>query len=292
MASLPHEGLLDVFRNRPSLAPELLRQALHAELPPFEHVRIADPNVTDLSPAEFRADLVLLLEGAQGGSPLSALVVEVQLQPDPGKRWSWPVYIAGLRARLRCDVGLVVVTDSGSVASWASKPIPTGHPGFTLTPMVLGPASVPEVRDEDTAEQSPELAVLSAVLHGAGPSAVDIGQAAILAVRHLDRDRAALYIDLVLASANAAARRILEAVMVSKNYEFQSDFAKRYVAEGRAKGRAQGLAEAVLQVLAARSIPVPPEVRDRIAQCTDDTTLVAWLDRAVTVTSVSELFAS
>ena len=198
------------------------------------------------------------------------------------------MYIAGLRARLRCDVGLVVVTDSASVASWASKPIPTGHPGFTLTPLVLGPASVPEVRDEAAAEQSPELAVLSAVLHGAGPDAVDIGRAAIHAARYLDRDRAALYIDLVLASAHEAARTVLEALMMSKNYQYQSDFAKRYVAEGRAQGRA----EAVLQVLAARGIPVSPDVRDRIAQCTDDAMLVSWLDRAVTVTSVSELFAS
>jgi hypothetical protein len=284
MPSLPHEGLLDVFRNRPSLAPELLQQSLQAELPPFERVAVADPNVTDLSPAEFRADLVLLLEGAQGRPPLSALVVEVQLQPDTGKRWSWPVYIVGLRARLRCDVGLVVVTDSTSVATWASSPIPTGHPGFTLTPLVLGPASVPEVRDEVAAEQSPELAVLSAVLHGAEPESVEISKAAIHAARHLDRDRAALYIDLVLASANAGARAVLEALMMSKNYQYQSDFAKRYVAKGRA--------EAVLQVLATRGIPVPPDVRDRIAQCTDDATLVSWLDRAVTVTSVSELFVS
>jgi hypothetical protein len=35
MPSQLHEALLLLFRNRPSLAPELLRDALHVELPEY-----------------------------------------------------------------------------------------------------------------------------------------------------------------------------------------------------------------------------------------------------------------
>src|SRR5215472_9490028 len=95
MPSLLHEGLVNLFRNRPALAPELVREALHATLPAFESVRVADANLTELLPTERRADLVLLLEAHE---PAAALIVEVQLGVDPDKAWSWPMYVANLRA--------------------------------------------------------------------------------------------------------------------------------------------------------------------------------------------------
>ncbi|HLY95053.1 MAG TPA: hypothetical protein VKP14_09420 [Gaiellaceae bacterium] len=72
----------------------------------------------------------------------------------------------------------------------------------------------------------------------------------------------------------------MEALMASGQYEYQSDFARRYVAQGRAEGRAEGLARAVLTVLAARRIEVPAEARARIAACTDLALLEQWLGRA------------
>jgi len=41
MPSHLHEALLTLFRNRPSLAPELLRDVLHVKLPAFQAVRVA-----------------------------------------------------------------------------------------------------------------------------------------------------------------------------------------------------------------------------------------------------------
>jgi hypothetical protein len=38
MPSLTHDALLQLFRNRPTLAPELLRDALHTAVPAFDHV--------------------------------------------------------------------------------------------------------------------------------------------------------------------------------------------------------------------------------------------------------------
>ena len=42
MPSLTHDALLQLFRNRPTLAPELLRDALHTPVPAFDHVRVGD----------------------------------------------------------------------------------------------------------------------------------------------------------------------------------------------------------------------------------------------------------
>jgi len=281
MPSLTHDALVTLFRNRPSLAPELLRDSLHTPMPPFARARIGDVTLTEVVPTEYRADLVLLLEDEADLPPLAAIVVEAQLARDADKRWTWPVYLAGLRARLRCDVALLVVTPESAVAAWAATPIATGHPGWVLVPLVLGPDAVPIVRDAAVAALSPELAVLSVMLRGHGEDAVAAGEATLTALRGLDGERAKLYADLVLASVNEAARAILEAIMASGNYEYQSDFARRYVAEGRA--------HAVLAVLAERRIPVPDEVRAQIAACSDLPLLDRWLARAVTAASAGEV---
>jgi hypothetical protein len=94
----------------------------------------------------------------------------------------------------------------------------------------------------------------------------------------------------VLAVLSALARRHLEALMTTATYKYQSDFAKKYVAEGEAKGKAEGKAEAVLTVLAARGLPVTEDARRRISACTDPAQLNAWIGLAATVGSVDALF--
>ena len=72
---------------------------------------------------------------------------------------------------------------------------------------------------------------------------------------------------------------------MASGYEYQSDFAKKYVAQGRAEGKAEGKAESVLRVLAARKVSVSAEQRNRIAACLDVAQLDTWLERAVTAAS-------
>ena len=290
MPSLSHEALLLLFRNRPELAPELLRDTLHVPLPAYSDVRLESADLTDIAPAEYRADLVVLLID---GTPILGIVVEVQLQRDDRKRFTWPVYAAGLRARLECPACVLVVTPSDAVADWCRTPIDLG-PGGSLSPLVIGPASVPVVDDVTVAEGDPELAVLSVLAHGDEPHAEAIGRAALLAALHLSDERRLLYSDLVYTALSQAARAALEDLMAGGTYEFQSEFAKTHQAKGRAegeaKGRAEGLAEAVLDVLEARGLPVSDEARARILACTDATQLAAWVRRAVTVASVDALF--
>ena len=95
MPSHLHEALLLLFRNRPALAPELLRDALHVHLPDYTEVRIDSADLTDIQPAEYRADLVILL---LHGTPVLGIVLEMQLSNDEDKRYVWPVYVANLRA--------------------------------------------------------------------------------------------------------------------------------------------------------------------------------------------------
>ena len=49
MPSLSHETLLLLFRNRPELAPELMREVLGVELPTYAEARIESAELTDVS---------------------------------------------------------------------------------------------------------------------------------------------------------------------------------------------------------------------------------------------------
>jgi len=262
MPSQLHEALLQLFRNRPELAPELVRDALHQQLPNYTEVRIDSADLSEVQPTEYRADLVVLL---LDGIPVFGIVVEVQLSTDDRKQYVWPVYVTNLRARLECPVGLLVVTADDACARWAARRIDIGV-GRYIVPWVLGPSGVPEITDEAVAAADPELAVLSAMAHGRDADTekiVRIALAAQLASVNLDEDRARLYCDLVLHSLSEAARRALRSMDMSK-YEYQSDFARQYVAQGRVEGRVEGRAELVIRLLGVRFGAPSNEVRSRL----------------------------
>ncbi|WP_438033901.1 hypothetical protein [Sorangium sp. So ce204] len=139
------------------------------------------------------------------------------------------------------------------------------------------------------------MAVLSAMAHGQSEAAEAIGEAFFAAAAGLDEERRAVYGDLMLSSLNAAARRRLEAMMKS-GYEFQSEFARGYVAKGRQEGRKEGILEAkahdVLAFLEARGLEVPAEVRERVLASADLDELDRWLRRAAVISDARELLAT
>lgn len=288
MLSSTHEGLVHLFRDRPSLAAELLAGPLRVSLPSWDRVRLDSGELTDVAPTEYRADAVVTLSAA--GSPVAAVVVEVQLRRDRGKQWSWPVYVATLRARLRCPCVLLVVCADASIAGWSRTAIDLGHPGWVLRPLVVGPDVVPMVTDVAQARDDPQLAVLSALAHSGAHERDKVLHALLAALSEINDEHAAMYSDLVFAALPAAARNHLEALMNTGTYEYQSEFVRRYIYQGRAEGRAEGEARAVLAVLAARGIDVPEDARVRITECTDMEQLDVWVRRAGTAESVEELF--
>lgn len=286
--SMLHEGLLLLFQNRPLLAPELLRDVLGVPLPAFTEARVDSAELTEVVPTQYHADLVVLLLDSR---PVFGIVVEVQLARDPDKRRTWPVYLSNLRARLDCPTALLVVTADEAVAAWAGQPIDLGHPGFTLRPLVMGPGSVPVVTDEEEAKAAPERAVLSAMAHGREAIGWDVARAVLAALPGLEEDRARLYLDLVGGSLNDAARKAFEALMQG-NYEYQTDFARKYYGQGKAEGRTETAREDIYEVLAARGLQLSPEHRQHIASCEDFAQLKAWLRLAATATSVEQLLTA
>ncbi|NKQ56679.1 hypothetical protein HFP15_27780 [Amycolatopsis sp. K13G38] len=288
MPSHLHEGLVELFRQRPALAAELLTEQLRAPLPSFEDARLDSCDLTDLTPTEYRADAVVVLTRAE--RPVLAVVVEIQLRRDAAKRWSWPVYLATLRARLRTPVTLLVLCPDKRTGTWCAQPIELGHPGWTLRPQVVDPGQVPAVTDPVAAERSPELAVLSAMAHSESPDRGKVLSALLAGLQTVDDERVTRYYDLVLAVLPEAARAHLEELMTTGTYEYQSDFARKYFGQGLAEGEVVGEAKALLEVLSARDITVPDDIRSRILDCTDTEILRTWVRRAVTVGSADELF--
>jgi Domain of unknown function (DUF4351) len=250
MPSRLHEDLLRLFQNRPTLAAELAREALHVRLPEYTEARLDSTNLSDLRPAEYRADLVVLLLHDR---PVHGIVVEVQLTRDEGKECAWPAYVCNLRSRIRSPVCLLVITVEESVARWASQPIELGGDS-RFKPWVLSPSGVAAITDEAKAREDPELAVLSAMAHGGDAdieTAVQIALAAEIALLGLDAERSTLYRDMLSEAFSEAARRALQSMNPAK-YEYRSEFARRYYGQGLSEGETKGRAELVLRQLSLR----------------------------------------
>jgi hypothetical protein len=317
MPGIAHEAPVELLRRNPLLATALL-DGTGVEVPSKVTAAMAAGDLSSALPAEFRADAVIVLKGpawGPSGQPEKlVVVVEVQTSPDEDKRRVWPAYLALARAQHSCPAVLVVICPGWATGRWARRPIPTGHPGFDLVPLVVDASCTPAASGPVQIDIGPELAVLAAFT-GAVDLEQDAGRRLVLgavAAAGLDADRLETYTSLIRACAPAAARSALEALMTTV---FKDDFVERYKAEGRAEGEAKGRAEALaefrddfverykaegraegeagmlLRVLAARGFDVPGEVRERVLSCTDLGQLESWGDRAVTAASLDDVFS-
>jgi hypothetical protein len=286
MPSYLHELLLLLFRNRSGSAADLLRE-LDVQLPEYDEIRADSSDLSDLQPAEYRADLVLFLMCES--QKVLGVIVEVQLGRDEDKPYAWPAYIANLRARHRCPVCLLVITIEDAVARWAGRSIDVG-PGTRCKPWVIGPSNTPAITALQDAQENVELAVLSAIEHGQStdiPLAARIASAAILASAGIDVERSRLYLDLILISLAQNAPEAFEATMNSLGYEYQSDFARRYYGQGKAEGKAEGRIEIILKLLALRFGPLTEAVQARVRGA-QDAQLDAVAERMLTAKTLEE----
>jgi hypothetical protein len=277
-----HELLLLLFRNRSGSAADLLRE-LDVQLPEYDEIRADSSDLSDLRPAEYRADLVLFL--VRGAQKVLGVIVEVQLGCAKDKPYAWPAYIANLRARHRCPVCLLVITIEDAVARWAGRSIELG-PGTQCKPWVVGPSNTPMVTQLQDAQENVELAVLPAIEHGQSsdiPLVARIASAAILASADIDAERSRLYLDLIWISLLANAPEAVEATMNSLGYEYQSDFARRYFGQGKAEGRV----EITLKLLALRFGPLPDAAQTRVRSA-QDAQLDAIVERMLTAQTLEE----
>ncbi|MBB6172500.1 hypothetical protein HNR23_002560 [Nocardiopsis mwathae] len=74
--------------------------------------------------------------------------------------------------------------------------------------------------------------------------------------------------------------------MATGTYEWQTDFARKHIAEGKAEGKA----EDIITFLEARGLKVNAEQQKRIRDCTDLEVLSRWVRRAAKVSKAEDLF--
>jgi hypothetical protein len=133
------------------------------------------------------------------------------------------------------------------------------------------------------------MAVLSAMAHGKDPDierSVQVAIAAQLASLGLDEERSKFYCDLVQHALSEAARRALQTMDLSK-YEYQSEFARRYVAQGLEQGLAKGRADLLARLLVYRFGPLPSIASERLAAASVDE-LDAIGERLLTARNLQE----
>lgn len=280
MPSLLHEGLIALVRDKPEFAADLLRELLHVDVPKFTEARLAEASLNELIPVEYHADAVVLLVD---GKPVFGCIFEAQLQEDARKRFTWPMYAVGARARFECPFVVIVATPDSATARWAAQTVELGG-GQCWTPFVIGPDGIPIITDAEQAQRAPELAVLSVMGHGCGDTetAVSIALAAAAAVPEQHRT---LYLALIESALSEAARKAFE--MHPQTQKLMSTWERGSFEKGRAAEKAAD----VLDVLDARGLTLSGEQRDRILACSDLEVLKTWLRRAAVVSSADELFA-
>ncbi|MEU6505580.1 hypothetical protein [Streptomyces sp. NPDC046942] len=297
MVSSSHEALHQIFQKDPTLLTKALQKVLHVPFPEPREFAALNVDLTEIEPIERRVDTLLRAETDEG---TYLLVVESQGKVDDRKRGSWPYYLSYLYEKYRCEPVLIVITQSSHTERWASRPIRLGFPGWeslTVRPLVLGPDNVPVIADEKEAERDVPLAVLSAMTHGRGPQAPAILESLASALRTIDPDSAAVFVQFVDSClADPQAKQMWRDMMTAIQYFWRHPLAEQVREEGREEGREQGRIEdrrqMILRILEWRSVPATDATRERVESCTDLDQLEVWAQRAVHATDASELFGS
>lgn len=321
-ASFEHQGVCKLIAEHPEVLLELIREEPGQVVPDEVEVLPGPETIRELRFPEYNVDTAVVLRKTSDGTLEEAFVNEVQMQPDPDKRWSWPVHVAGTRARLRCPTTLVVITNDEHTARWAAEPIDLGRGGMVLQPIVIGPDKLPRDLDLEQARQSPGLAALAVFMHGTKPGSKRLGAAALMAVQEgIDRgdEGYKLLMDLITGCLDQKVLKEIKMEMdvYKEGQPYGRYFRKLYfegVADGEAKGheagvqeglrkglqegrheglqegRYEGLRQAIALVLVSRGLVPSPAQVERMARCTDDLQLQAWLRRACDVGTVEALF--
>jgi hypothetical protein len=303
MPTLEHHGLVDMFRDKPPLAPHLMEMLFRLQVPKHSQVGVGDANLDHLAPVELQADLVLELRDANGVVVLS-IIVEAQRGEEPIKKYAWVSYLAGERSRKKCPVVLLVIAPNAKVGAWAAEKIDLGLGLSYVQPLVLGPDVVPEVLDAEVASREPELAVLSAMVHRDGPNGLAVAEMALRAVLALDPGRATMYFRMVFDGLEeplqwAVRRMWMEPQMGDRAKvtfpPFLQELLDRSVREGElrgeARGEARGRRDALFQVLRRAGISLTDEEKGRIAACEDAAMLDRWIGNVLGAKTSADVFA-
>ena len=283
-----HEALHRIFLQDESLFARAAAHILGIVVQEPQQVTVLSNDLTTVKPLERRADSVLMAEWLID-DPVGryVLIIESQTDPDDTKLRRWPYYIAYLHDKYECPVVLVVVCNKASTATWARQPIVIGLPDLTcmlVHPVVLGPDNVPAVTDVAEAGGDLTFAVFSALTHGRSSEVGAILEALAGALDAIDGETALTLTEMTEAGlVGTAGQQKWRELMRKQLITYKSEFRRRGIEQGRA--------EDILRILDKRGIAVDDTSREQIVSCDDLDTLGTWLDRSLTATQVSDLFA-
>jgi hypothetical protein len=321
-ASFEHQGICKLIAERPEVLLALIQEEPGQVVPDDVQLLPGPETIREIRFPEHNVDTAVVLRKTSSGQLVEAFVTEVQRQPDAEKLWSWPIHVAGTRARLGCPTTLVVITGDEHTARWAAEPIDLGRGCMVLQPIVIGPDRIPSDLDIEDARRQPELATLAVMMHGSKPDSKRLSTAVLTVLKEgldTDKKRYTLLMDLITGCLDEGTLKELEAEM-----ELQGDkvpfgwFAQKHyfagvaegkeeglqagrqeglqegrqegLQEGRQEGRQEGLRQAIALVLVSRGFAPSPAQLEPMARCTDDLQLQAWLRRACEVMTVEQLF--
>jgi hypothetical protein len=144
MPSLTHEAPIELIRQHPGLAVELLQAATEIKVPGDVTAALGPTDMSAVVPVQYTADMVVVITDAATGEPVLTVIIEPQLRDADTKRFSWPVYVTTARRISKCPAAvlLVVCTDPDE-ADKCRQAIRTGHPGFDLIPVIIDPLTSP-----------------------------------------------------------------------------------------------------------------------------------------------------
>jgi hypothetical protein len=287
-----HEALHRIFLQDDALFARAAAHILGIVVHEPQQVTVLNSDLTTVKPLERRADSVLMAEWLiDDPAGRYVLIVESQTEPDDTKLRRWPYYIAYLHDKYECPVVLLVVCNRESTATWARQPIVIGLPDLTcmlVYPVVLGPDNVPAVTDVAEAGDDLTFAVFSALTHGRSSKVSAILEALAGALNAVDGETALTLVEMTEAGlVGTAGQQKWRELMRKQLIPYKSEFRREGIDEGRAAGRA----EDILRILDKRGIAVDDASRERIVSSGDLETLSDWLDRSLTATQVSDLFA-
>jgi hypothetical protein len=291
MPSLEHEAPLEVIRQQPDVVADLLRRVLpQFPLPARVTGALGSADMSQVAPAQYLADMVVVLSDQQTGKPVLAVVIEPQGRDRKTKKVSWPVYLTtAIKANKVPRAILVVICWDPREAALCRRVISTGHPGFDLYPIVVDPRTFPSWEDS-----SPYLVILAGATKAidlATPGGRDAVLTAIEQAGASHADTAALS-TIILGVADAAARGELEALMASP--KFHSTFVDGLLQQGEEKGLEKGAVkskiEDLIKVIHARGLELSKAQLELVTSCSDLSQLATWFDQALDAKTTDEIF--
>ena len=288
--TVTHEAPLELIKQHPALAVDLLRAVTGMPLRAGLDVRLASTSLNTVTPVQYSADSVVVVSDPNTGEALIAIIVEPQGRDERTKKFSWPVYLANARKEIGCDSAfLIVVCPDPAEAEGCREVIPLGHPGLELWPIVIDPEHAPSGEDA-----GPYMLLFLACLPALDMETPAVAHRVLTAIR----DTGASYAErktlatIILVRASEAARRLLEGMM--QTMEWKSDFIESYEERGLEQGVEQGSVatkrEDVLKVLDVRRLRPTEAQRAQVEASTDLAQLDQWFERALTAATAADVF--